>query len=130
MGAYHIGEQDRILSDMMAPRGLPTRLLLFAGNAKLVAAYEADFTTGGRPLWCEGSRIYLAGFCAWHFADADSENRRIPPDPGLARLFSGTDPTTAGNLIDFSNGPLNPFLIREKCHGSSGGIEDNPWNKP
>jgi hypothetical protein len=127
-GTYHIAEQNQILTNMMAPRGLPTRLLLFSDNARLVAVYEADVATSDRPLWCEGSRIYIAGFSLWHFAD--SVNHRIPPDPRLARLFSGTDQTPTGNAIDFSSGPLNPFLTREKRYGSSGGTEDNPWNKP
>jgi hypothetical protein len=127
-GTYHVAVQMRILTDMLAPHGLPTRLLLFSDDARPVAAYEADFASGIWPLWCEGSRIYLAGFSSLHFAD--SVNHRISPDPRLARLFSGTDRTPAGNVIDFSRGPMEPLLTREKRYGSSGGIEDNPWHLP
>jgi hypothetical protein len=127
-GAYHVVEQGLILTNMLAPRGLPTRLLLFSDNTRLVAVYEADFATAVWPLWCERSRVYLAGFSSLHFAD--SVNHRIPPDPRLARLFSGTDQIPAGNVIDFSHGPLEPSLTREKRYGSSGGIEDDPWHLP
>jgi hypothetical protein len=61
-GTYHIVEQGLVLTDMLAPRGLPTHLLLFSDNARLIAVYEGDFATDLWPLWCEGSRIYLAGF--------------------------------------------------------------------
>jgi len=125
VGTYHVAEQQRILTDMLAPRGLQTRLLLFSDNAQLIAAYEADVATGARPLWCEGSRIYLEGFSSLHFAD--SVNHLIPPSPRLARLSAGTDRLPTGNVIDFSHGPLKPFLTREKHYGSSGGLEDDPW---
>lgn len=126
-GTFHVVEQGLILSDMMAPRGEPARLLLFSDDARLVAAYEADLGTGARPLWCEGARIYLAGFSSLHFADSISH--KIPPDPRLARLFSETNLAPTGNVIDFANGPLNPVMTREKRYGSSGGLEDDPWNK-
>jgi hypothetical protein len=125
-GTYHVVEQKLILTDMVAPRGLPTRLLLFSDNARLVVAYEADFATSALPLWCKGSRVYLFGFGSFHFAD--SVNHPIPPDARLAQLFSGTDRSPTGNVIDFSRGPLNPFLTREKRYGSSGGLEDDPWH--
>ncbi len=127
-GAYHVVEQRRILTDMLAPRGLSTRLLLFSDNGRLAAAYEADFATGIQPLWCEGSRVYLAGFSSLHFDG--SVNHEVPPDPRLARLFSGTERSPTGNVVNFSQGPLEPFLTREKRYGSSGGLEDDPWSSP
>jgi hypothetical protein len=127
-GTYHVVEQGLILTDMLAPRHLPPRLLLFSDNARLIAVYEADFATRIWPLWCEGSRVYLEGFSSLHFAD--SVNHTIPLDPRLARLFSGTDQIPTGNVIDFSRGPLEPSLTREKRYGSSGGIEDDPWHLP
>jgi hypothetical protein len=127
-GTFHVVEQSLILSNMMAPRGEPDRLLLFADDAQLVAAYEADFGTGARPLWCEGSRVYLFGFGAFHVAV--EINQKIPSTPRLEQLFSGINRTPTGNVIDFSHGPTSPLLTREKRYGSSGGTEDNPWNKP
>ncbi|HZI31441.1 MAG TPA: hypothetical protein VFF11_03810, partial [Candidatus Binatia bacterium] len=124
-GTCHVAVQSLILSDMMAPRGEPTRLLLFSDKARLVAVYQADFDTSAWPLWCTGSCIYLAGFSSLHFGD--SVNHKIPPSPRLARLFAGTNETPTGNVIDFSNGPLNPVLTREKRYGSSGGLNDDPW---
>lgn len=124
-GTYHVAVQSLILADMMAPRGEPVRLLLFSDKARLVAVYQADFATGAQPLWCEASRVYLAGFGSFHFDD--SVDHKIPPGSRLARLFSRTDRTPTGNVIDFSHGPLKPFLTREKRYGSSGGLEDDPW---
>lgn len=124
-GTYYVAVQSLILSDMMAPRGEPARLLLFSDGLRLVAVYQADVTTGARPLWCEGSRVYLAGFSSLHFDD--TVNPGIPPSSRLARLFAGTDETPTGNVIDFSRGPRKPMLTREQRYGSSGGLEDDPW---
>lgn len=129
-GVYHVAEQKLILADMPAPRGLPVHLLIFSNKARLVATYEADIGNGldVYPLWCAGSRIYFYGFGSFHFAD--SVNHEVPPSPRLARLFAGTNRTPTGNVIDFSRGPLKPFLTRAKRYGSSGGLEDNPWKLP
>lgn len=129
-GVYRVAVQKRILTDMMAPRGLPIRLLLFSHNARFVAAYEVDIANGlnAQPLWCQGARVYLAGFGSFDFVD--SVNHAIPASPRLARLFAGTDRTPTGNVIDFSHGPLQPILTREKRYGSSGGLEDDPWKLP
>lgn len=124
-GKHHVAVQWRILTGMLAPRGLPLRLLLFDGDARLLASYEPDFAYYGvDPLWCEVSRVYLFGFGSFHFAD--SINHRIYPDPRLSRLFPKNQ-TPTGNVIDFSRGPTSPVLTREKRYGSSGGVEDDPW---
>ena len=125
-GTFHVVEQRRILTGMLAPRGLPQRLLLFDDDARLAVAYEADFSKrlDVEPLWCAGSRVYLFGFGLFHFAE--SINHKIEPDPRLSRLFPENQ-TPSGNVIDFSNGPLLPVLTREKSYGSWGGVEDDPW---
>lgn len=127
-GRYHVVEQRRILDDMLAPRGLPTRLLLFSDSARLAAVYESDFSSEAAPLWCAGARVYFSDFGSFHFGE--SINRRIPPDGRLTALFSGTNRMPRGNVIDFSRGPLNPLLTREKHYGSSGGLKDDPWQVP
>jgi hypothetical protein len=125
-GTFHVAVQRRILTGMLAPRGLPQRLLLFDKHARLAAAYEADFSNrlDVGPLWCAGSRVYLFGFGSFHFAE--SINHKIDPDPLLSCLFSENQ-TPTGNVIDFCHGPLAPVLTRDKSYGSLGSIEDDPW---
>lgn len=113
LGTYHVATQRLILTGMLAPRGLPRRLLLFDRHAQLVATYEYE---SAEPLWCDGSRVYLFGFGRF---------RGVNVDP---RLLSLADPEfSTGNVIDFARGPNAAVLTREKRYGSSGGIDDDPW---
>lgn len=126
-GPFQIAIQRRILTGMLAPRGLTTRLLIFTSSGELVAFFDAAFQTGGEPLWCEGSRVYLHGFSSWNVGDT---LRSVEPDPRLVPnkgdFQLGNDSMT-GNVLDFSRGPTRPLLTRETRYGSSGGIEDDAW---
>ena len=129
-GTFQVATQSRVLTGMMAPRGIATRLLLFDASAKLVAAFEASLPTPALPLWCEGSRLYLQGFGTWHFADT---LQPVEADPRLVKhrgnfLYGNPYPDSiTGNVLDFKRGPSKPFLTRETLYGSSGGIEDDAW---
>lgn len=65
-------------------------------------------------MWCEGGKLYLAGFA--YVPD-------IPIDPQTASHFA-SDEIATGNVIDFSNGISRAVLRRETRYGSSGGIDD------
>lgn len=116
-GTYHIATQRRILTGMLAPRGLPPRLLLFDTKGQLAAAYRCG-VDGAEPLWCQGSRVYLFGYGSFPGAETDSRLLGLSGD--------GSPPT--GNVLDFARGPTLPLLTREKRYGSSGGIADDPWH--
>lgn len=114
-GKFHVALQRLVLTSMLAPRG-QAKLLLFNAKRGLVASYSL---LRAYPLWCEGSRIYLGG--------EGFTYGEIPMDPRVTAL----DPESAlgGNVIDFSHGIHKPFMTREKKYGSSGGIEDDQFEK-
>src|SRR5881394_3975671 len=70
-GTYHVAVQRRILTGMLAPRGLPLRLLLFDDDRRLVAVYEPDVPSMGSSLYgakgpaCEGRFDLCHGVCCW-----------------------------------------------------------------
>lgn len=127
-GVFHVAVERRILTGMLAPRGLAPRLLLFDINARLIAAYEPVFATRAAvPLWCEGARVYLAGFGSYQIADS---LEKVEADPRLIKHkehLKHADYLLTGNVLDFSMGIKKPLLTREMKYGSSGGIADDPW---
>ena len=129
-GMFHVAAQTRILAGMLAPRGLPLRLLLFDQDGELAAAYERVLPYEAAPLWCEGSRVFLHGYGDFYIAGTF---RTVDKDPRIianrGRFLHGSpygDDET-GNVLDFARGPHEPMLTREQRYGSSGGIEDDPW---
>jgi hypothetical protein len=58
-----------------------------------------------RPLWCDGSQLYL-------FGDLDGS-----PNPGQSIL-------PGGNVIDVANGYQGIRSYRAHIYGSSGGLDD------
>jgi hypothetical protein len=49
----------------------------------------------------------------------------VPVDPQIDALWP--ESPVGGNVIDFSRGIHQPYITRETKYGSSGGIEDDPW---
>lgn len=129
-GTYYVAVQRRILTGMMAPRGIASRLLIFDRQANIVAAYEPLMATPAEPLWCEGSRVYLHGYGSFLVAGTFRPVRtdpRISANRGNFRFGSPYPDSQTGNVLDFNHGPDDPVLTREKRYGSSGGIADDPW---
>ena len=129
-GTFEVATQSRVTAGMMAPRGRPMRLLLFDSVGKLVSSYEAAFFKAGVPLWCEGARVYLGGFSSWNVSDTFNvveADPRILEHRGKFRSGNRFPDSVTGNVLDFRRGPTKPMLTREKRYGSSGGIEDDPW---
>lgn len=129
-GTFQVATQRRILTDMLAPRGLTTRLLIFTSAGDLVSYFDAAFHTGGEPLWCEGDRVYLLGFSLWNIGDTlqpVDADPRLEAHRGKFRSGSPFPDSITGNVLDFSRGPTRPLLTRETRYGSSGGIEDDAW---
>ena len=117
-GRFEVAVQHLVLTGMLAPRG-QTHLLLFAADGKLAHRYWYPCFQN-EPLWCEGGKLYLAGFA--HVPG-------IPIDPQIASHFV-SDELATGNVIDFSNGVSNTVMRRETRYGSSGGIEDVAGVRP
>jgi hypothetical protein len=111
-GRYYVAHQSLVLTGMLAPRGV-SKLLLFDMRRRLMARYDMISAV---PLWCEGPRIYLWGH---------GLVRNVPVDPRITAMY--LDSAEGGNVLDFSRGVHEPFITREKRYGSSGGIEDDPW---
>ena len=111
-GTFHVVVQRLVSTGMLAPRG-QSKLLLFDAKRKLVAGYAL---ATAEPLWCEGSRVYLWGEGVVYNVPVDSRVRALHPDDAAG-----------GNVIDFAAGIRQPYVTREKRYGSSGGIEDDPW---
>jgi hypothetical protein len=93
-----VADQRAVIADQMAPHGL-----------NFIAFFDSHFRFLGkinyvksRPLWCDGSKLYL-------FGDLDSRIPQYPP----------------GNVIDLARGYKNLKVYHAKVYGSSGGFEDN-----
>lgn len=129
-GTFQVATQFRVLTDMAAPRGMGTRLLLFDSSANLVASYQSVFAFHAVPLWCEGSRLYMAGFGSWNVGDtlqAVEADPRLVVHRGKFRFGDPYSGSITGNVLDFKRGPTKPLLTRETRYGSSGGTEDDAW---
>jgi hypothetical protein len=110
-GRYEVCIQQLVTTGMLAPRG-QTLLRLFTSGGRLAHTYSL---ANADPLWCEGGRIYLAGF---------GYVAGIPVEAGLAARFA-QDELPTGNVLDFSRGAASAVMVRERRYGSSGGIEDS-----
>jgi hypothetical protein len=122
-GPLYVATQRLVLTGMPAPRG-QAWLHVFDADRALVRSYSLANLPD--PLWCEGTKIYCAGFgyCA-----------EIPPDDKLIAIFGWPGSETergypTGNVIDFANGATSPVMRREKRYGSSGGVDDDPFVLP
>ena len=122
-GPIYVATQRLVLTGMSAPRG-QAWLHVFDADRRLVGTYS--LTELPAPLWCEGTRIYCAGF---------GYGGSIPPDDALATLFGYPEaekergyPT--GNVIDFAGGAKSPVMRRKRRYGSSGGMDDDPMVLP
>jgi hypothetical protein len=110
-GSYEVCVQRLVVRGMRAPRGMH-RLHLCSPRGKLIRSFRLLPST--TLLWCEGDRIYIFGYAAIDGID---------PGPELARQFP-PDVVPTGNVIDFSGGVRQAVLRRERCYGSSGGVDD------
>jgi hypothetical protein len=97
----YVADQRGVIADMEAPRGL-----------NYIAFFDRQFRYLGRisylesrPLWCEGSRLYL-------FGDLDGT-----PWPGQPA-------SPGGNVIDVAAGYGSIKSYHAHVYGSSGGIDD------
>ena len=111
-GRFEVAVQHLVLTGMLAPRG-QTHLVLFTPDGKLAKRFWYPCFQN-EPLWCEGGKLYLAGF---------AYVPGVPVDPLIVSRFASDEVATA-NVIDFSDGIANAVLRRETRYGSSGGIED------
>jgi hypothetical protein len=111
-GKFFVAVQRLVRIGMLAPRG-QGNLLLFDSKRRLVKSFSLLTAV---PLWCEGSRIYLAG---------NGLVSGMPLDRRIAAIEN--EAACGGNVIDFTGGIDHPQITREKKYGSSGGIEDDPW---
>jgi hypothetical protein len=92
----YVADRRAVIAGMLAPRG-----------QNFVTFFDSQFHYLGkigyvasRPLWCDGSRLYLSG-------DLD----------GFATGWSG-------NIIDVAGGFENLRAYNARVYGSSGGIDD------
>ncbi len=93
----YIADQRAVIADQKSPHGLNfiaffDRHFRFLGQINYVKS---------RPLWCDGSKLYL-------FGDLDSRIPQYPP----------------GNVIDLAGGYKNLKVYHAKVYGSSGGLDD------
>ena len=114
-GSFLVAHQRLVITGMLSPRGL-NNLLLFQKDGALVKRFTY---VQGLPLWCEGSKIY------WWGTEGHANN--IETDTKFAEIWP--DSAENGNVLDFSKGINKGYFTREKRYGSSGGIEDDPWEK-
>ncbi|MEO5804807.1 MAG: hypothetical protein ABIR24_14885 [Verrucomicrobiota bacterium] len=112
-GRFYVAVQRLVRREMLAPRG-QQNLLLFDAKRRLAASYSLATAT---PLWCESSRVYLWG---------DGIAYNVPVDPRIYALYA-EESAEGGNVIEFSRGIHKPYITREMKYGSSGGIENDPW---
>ena len=95
-----VADQRAVLAGMLAPRG-QNRISFFDERLHYLGSIGYVHS---RPLWCDGSRLYL-------FGDLDGF-----PQPGQ------TNPP-GGNVIDVSSGFDGLKNYHASAYGSSGGIE-------
>lgn len=89
-------DRRAVLAGMLAPRG-QNAILFFSGDFRYLGKLKYVHS---RPLWCEGSRLFLSG--------------------NLDGFFN----PVKGNAIDLSEGFANLKGRRISAYGSSGGIEN------
>ena len=103
----YVVEQRSVTANALAPHG-----------QAFIVFFDQQFQFLGkigfgrsRPLWCEGSKLYLWGDLDREFynTDLDRKLQEIPP----------------GNVIDVANGFTGLTNYHAHVYGSSGGLEDN-----
>ncbi len=92
----HVVDRRAVLAGMLAPGG-QNYITFFDGRHQFLGKIHY---IGSRPLWCDGSRLYL-------FGDLD-----------------GAPGELIGNVIDVSKGYSSLTAYHASAYGSSGGIED------
>ena len=97
----HVADQRAVIAEMAAPRG-HNSINFFDGKFHFLGKIGY---ASSRPLWCDGSKLYL-------FGDLDGF-----PEPGLNY--------SRGNVIDVAAGFKNFKVYHAKVYGSSGGIDDH-----
>lgn len=112
-GPVYVVDRQDMITGMLAPRGLP-RLDFYDRDYNLLASH---WWPQAKPLWCEGSKVYLSGF---------KGEGPFPVAPAIRPLFA-KDELPYGNVIDLSSGFAGAVLRIERRYGSSGGVEDDPW---
>ncbi|MEZ6243804.1 MAG: hypothetical protein R3B57_12270 [Phycisphaerales bacterium] len=115
-GRFHVVYANAVIRGMLAPRG-QAWLALYDEDQNFVRRYE--LLGRGRPLWCEGGKIYWSGFTTFG----------LPHEPSQLALFGPPDcpqSVPTGNVADFSQGLDHGLMRREFKYGSSGGIADDP----
>ena len=112
-GPVYVATQRLVIPGMLAPRG-QSRILLFDHKYTLIKNYSGLNAT---PLWCEGSKVYLFGH---------GYIPGVPFDSRTVSLFS-QDEAPRANVLDLSAGVESAVMRRERMYGSSGGIEDDPF---
>lgn len=96
-----VADRRAVLAGMLAPRG-QNRISFFDERLDYLGSIGYVHS---RPLWCEGSKLYL-------FGDLDGF-----PQPGQ-------EYPPGGNVIDVSAGFDDLTSYHASVYGSSGGIED------
>jgi hypothetical protein len=93
----YVADQRGVIAGQMSPHGL-NYIVFFDAHFRYLGKINY---VSSRPLWCEGSKLYL-------FGDLDS---RLPQFP-------------QGNVIDVTDGFTNLKVYHAKVYGSSGGLHD------
>jgi hypothetical protein len=88
-GSIYIVDERAVISGMLSPRGL-NHIAFVSDDLKFLGKIRY---VQSRPLWCEGSKVYL-------FGDLDGGQGD-------------------GNVIDLKDGYSNVRFLREKAYGSS-----------
>ena len=97
----YVVDQRGVIANMQAPRG-QNFIVLFGQQFRYLGKIGY---VQSRPLWCDGSRLYL-------FGDLDGfpqPGQSIPP---------------GGNVIDVADGYQGIRSYHSHVYGSSGGIDD------
>jgi hypothetical protein len=97
----YVVDQRGVIAGMRAPRG-QNFIVFFDQHFRYLG--QIGYVQS-RPLWCDGSRLYL-------FGDLDGSPQ------------SGQSMPVGGNVIDLADGYQGIRLYHAHVYGSSGGIDD------
>lgn len=93
----YVADQRAVTAGQMSPHGL-NFIVFFDSHFRFLGKINY---VNSRPLWCDGSKLYL-------FGDLESRILQYPP----------------GNVIDLARGYENLKVYHAKVYGSSGGLDD------
>lgn len=96
-GTIYVADQRAVTADQMSPHGF-NFIVFFDSHFQFLGKINY---VNSRPLWCDGSKLYL-------FGNLDSRVPQYPP----------------GNVIDLARGYENLKVYHAKVYGSSGGLDD------